>query len=229
MVQRDPLASESVGHDFGHCSMAIHVGVDFVAHAEHPGEQVFFLEGRRFGEAIGHEQILFLGQLPHSLGELGQFRHGTAGVFIDGIRSAKNDGCSGGVGAADDGGEVGDKVVQRQAGDIVHAEHHHHQVRLPGDDVLFHPREARGGGVAADPGVYHFQPSLRKDSLYGQPEHVAPGPLSAGVVVGTGNAVAKADDAGRLARGEAFENGIHGRRLVLRLRSGVEGREGDEQ
>ena len=229
MVQRDPLASESVGHDFGHCSMAIHVGVDFVAHAEHPGEQVFFLEGRRFGEAIGDEETLLLGQLLHPLRKLRQFRHRAAGVFVNGIGCAENDGRSGGVRAADDGGEVQGKFVQRQTGHIVHAEHHHHQVRLPGDDVLFHPREARGGGVAADPGVDHFQPSLRKDSLYGQPEHVAPGPLSAGVVVGTGNAVAKADDAGRLARGEAFENGIHGRRLVLRLRSGVEGREGDEQ
>ena len=76
-----------------------------------------------------------------------------------------------------------------------------------GDDILLHPRQAGRRSVATDAGIDHLQTGLRIGPLNGQPEHVAPGSLAAGVVVGPCDAVSKADDAGPAPRGQgAFKD-----------------------
>jgi len=91
----------------------------------------------------------------------------------------------------------------------------HDQVRLPGDDVFFHPGEASGGSVAADAGIDHIRVRLRIDTLYGQSQHFAPGTLATGVIVCPRDAVPKAGNPSGLSRRQSLENGVRGWRLAI--------------
>ena len=127
--QLNVLAGDRLGDEFGKATMARHVGMDRVAHHQHPGCFIFstlFVPGL---EAIDQRQLRVRGNLPNGFRIFGQPSVWASFILVNRVGGTQNNRGAGIETAARDGFCVVTEFLQRYPCYVVHAEHDDDQVR----------------------------------------------------------------------------------------------------